>query len=87
MAWKSLWITPCAVLGALRPPEEKKARPRVTASPPLSWTEIVLLSFVVVWILARLALEDRQNPAEEELSHALGPGLMPARLWLFSWGS
>ena len=33
MAWKSLWITPYAVLGALRPPEEKKARLRLTATP------------------------------------------------------
>ena len=44
MVWKRLWITPYAVLGALRPPEEKKARLRLTATPPLSWIEIGFLS-------------------------------------------
>ena len=33
MAWKSLWITHYTVPGELHPPEVKKARLRVTATP------------------------------------------------------
>ena len=74
MAWKSLWITPYAVLGALRPPEEKKARLRLTDTPPLSWIEIVLLSFVVVCVLARLALGGSSEPGRGRAVPRIGAG-------------
>ena len=87
MVRKSLWITPYAVLGALRPPEEKKARLRLTATPRYPGQRLCycLLLWCVSWL--GWPWGDRRNLAGEELSHARRPGLMPARRRISAGGA